>query len=165
MSISTALEARRDGLRDREAGFTLIELLVVVIIIGILAAIAIPIYLGVQNNAKETATKSDLTNDKTAITGYAVDTNGNIPASITDDATGTVGTGASAVSLVKYGWSKTTTNTNTLTYTKQAGATSTSDTWCLEGLSATGNKFRISTNTAVAKGTCTGTGGLGTGNF
>lgn len=70
MSITTALKARRESLRSSEDGFTLIELLVVVIIIGVLAAIAIPIYIGVQNNAKDKAAQSDLTNARTAIVAY-----------------------------------------------------------------------------------------------
>ena len=59
-----------------EQGFTLIELLVVMIIIGILAAIAIPTFLNQRNNGYNSAMKSDLKNAATAIESYAVDKGG-----------------------------------------------------------------------------------------
>jgi len=76
--ISTALAAKRAELAKKEEGFTLIELLVVVIIIGILAAIAIPVYIGVQNSAKDSATQSDVQNAKTAVVAYFT-ANGEYP--------------------------------------------------------------------------------------
>ena len=75
--ISDAL-ARAQAKKKNEEGFSLIELLVVVIIIGILAAIAIPIYIGVQNSAKDSAVKTDVSNAKTAVVAYYTD-NGEYP--------------------------------------------------------------------------------------
>ena len=49
-------KAREEG----EGGFTLIELLVVMIIIGILAAIAIPLFLNQRKNAVDASMKSDV---------------------------------------------------------------------------------------------------------
>lgn len=65
----------RKALEEKEEGFTLIELLVVVIIIGILAAIAIPIFLNQRQKAYDAAIKSDLHTVALAEQAYMTDNN------------------------------------------------------------------------------------------
>src|SRR5450432_2056417 len=66
----------RKATEEKEEGFTLIELLVVMIIIGILAAIAIPVFLSQKSKGYDASTKSDLRTIANELESYNTDGNG-----------------------------------------------------------------------------------------
>lgn len=63
----------------KNRGFTLIELMVVVVIIGILAAIAIPNFIAMQERARQSSVKGNMHTVQLSAEAYAVDFNGAYP--------------------------------------------------------------------------------------
>jgi type IV pilus assembly protein PilA len=82
--------------KKQDEGFTLIELLVVVVIIGVLVAIAVPVYLNYRQGAADKSAQSDVRGAVSAIEQYYTNNSNTYPA----DLAATTGTGGK-VTLTK----------------------------------------------------------------
>jgi prepilin-type N-terminal cleavage/methylation domain-containing protein len=133
-AFRTKLVAKRDELSNEDKGFTLIELLVVVLIIGILAAIAIPVFLGQQDQAKDAAAKSDLGNLKIALISYQTATNSYA--------------GTSTAGLGTYGFTASPGVTVTLIGHSSAGI-------CASASGRSGSTFYITSSGGITTTACT----------
>jgi type IV pilus assembly protein PilA len=135
----------RERMANREEGFTLIELLVVMLIIGILAAIAIPTFFNQTQKAKDSSSKEMAHTAQVAMETFATDNGG----SYTGVNAAALNSIDSSIQLPPAG----TPPKPTLTNAAAVGASG----WTLTITSPTNNTFTISkaTGTGVLSYTCT----------
>jgi type IV pilus assembly protein PilA len=133
---------------EDEKGFTLIELLVVILIIGILAAIAIPAFLNQRAKAYDAQAKSNINTAQTAEETYSTDNNGTYVAANTGN--------GSTDPLVKIE-----PTLNNKPYVTATGASTSGYTLTATSTGSGGNPdtFTLVANNGAVTRTCSGSGG------
>jgi type IV pilus assembly protein PilA len=124
----------RKAMAEKEEGFTLIELLVVMIIIGILAAIAIPVFLSQRQKGYDASVKSDLRTIANELESYNTDQQA-YPA-ITGGAVTTAG-------VTTIGTDTTTVRTstgNSFLYILNTAGSAVGSAYCLVGVNTKGTR-------------------------
>lgn len=112
--------------KSHNSGFTLVELAIVIVIAGILAAVAVPIYQGLINDAKWSEARVGLGSIHTALDVYRAKYSGKLPNVTTGQVSAianTIGIDSSSLTNLRYfnsvDFTITAVNTNLGTYTLQ----------------------------------------------
>jgi type IV pilus assembly protein PilA len=152
-NLRARLGARLSG--DSEAGFTLIELLVVMLILGILAAIALPAFFNQRDKAGDSKAKENAHSAQVAIETYATENGGTYTGANT-------GTENEKLHKIEPTISETEGDPTTEPPTEGIIVSSATDNgYTIESVSSTGNVFKITNAGGEMSFTCTkqGTGG------